>query len=230
MNQLNKLLVAIASVGALIFTAAACRADDIVDTTNAAVYMPPPPLFQPFTVGAEIGTTGYGGAADWRFMDHLGIGAAFDTFIYTYHGSIESGSYGIHLHLQSEPLTLNVYPWKRSSFRISVGALLNQNRLSGSSGDTITINGNTYGNPIISIKQGAENAYLTVGGNLYFDHGHHVSLGGQLGVIYTGDPKVFFTATGITQTDQQTEQAKIQHYANDFKFWPVVKLSLNYSF
>lgn len=227
---MNKLPVGIASVGLLILSAAACRADDIVDTTNAPVYTPQRPLFQPFTVGAQVGTTGYGGGADWRFMNHLGVGAAFDTFIYNYHGTIESGTYELHLRLQTEPLTLNVYPWKRSSFHVSVGVLFNQNRLSGSSSDTITINGNTYGEPIISIKQNAENPYLTVGGNLYFDHGHHVSLGGELGFIYTGRPNVFFTATGISQADQETEQAKIQHYANDFKFWPVAKISLNYSF
>jgi hypothetical protein len=230
MNQINKLPSGIACLGLLILTATACRADDIEESTNAAAYMPAQPLFQPFTIGGEIGTTGYGGAVDWRFLNHFGVGTAFDYLTYNYHGTIEDADYNVHLHLQSEPLTLNLYPWKRSSFHISVGALLNQNRLSGSSSDTITINGNTYGNPVVSIKQEAENPYLTVGGNLYFDHGHHVSLGGQLGFIYTGQPKVSFTASGITPTDQQTEQAKLQHYANDFKFLPVAKISLNYSF
>jgi len=230
MNQKNKLPIGIASLALLILTAAACRADDIEESTNAAAYMPPPRPFQPFTVGGEVGTTGYGGAADWRFLNHLGVGAAFDTFLYNYHGTIEGTDYNVHLHLQSEPLTFNIYPWTRSSFHISVGALLNQNRLSGSSTGTITINGNTYGDPVLSIKQEAENSYLTVGGNLYFDHAHHVSLSGQLGFIYTGQPRVSFTAVGVSPADQQTEQNKIQHYANDFKFWPVVKVGLNYSF
>lgn len=230
MKRINTLSLRIASIGLLIVAAAACRADDIEESTNAAIYMPPPPPFQPFTIGAEIGTTGYGGTADWRFLNHLGIGAAFDTFLYNYHGKVEDANYDVHLHLQSEPLTFNVYPWKRSSFHVSIGALLNQNRLSGSSSGSITINGNTYNSPVISIKQGAENPYLTVGGNVYFDHRHHVSLGGQLGLIYTAQPKVSFTASGISPADQQTERDKIQHYARNFKFWPVLKISLNYSF
>jgi len=237
MNRTNKLPITIASLGLLLLAATACRADDIEETTNAAAWTPAPPPFQPFTVGAQVGTLGYGGGADWRFLNHLGIGAAFNTFSYDYHGTIESAPYDIHLHLQSEPLTINVYPWTHSSFHISIGALLNQNRLSGSSDETFTINNNTYSSPVLSIKQEAENPYLTIGGNFYFDHGHHVSLGGELGVVYTGEPKVFFTAQNTSgypnsqyQADVQSELSKIQGYANDFKFWPVVKVSLNVSF
>jgi hypothetical protein len=238
MKLMNKLLAGLASAGLLIFIITACRADDIVDSTNTAAYMPPPPLFQPFTVGAEIGTTGYGGSADWRFLNHFGIGGGFDTLIYNYHGKIEDTDYHVHLHLQSEPLTLNVYPWKRSSFHISLGALFNQNRLSGTAavgaGQTVTINGTTYNGPVnlgLSIKQEAENPYLTVGGNLYFDHAHHISLGGQLGIIYTGEPKITYMASPpVTPSDEQAERNKIQHYAKNFKFWPVAKLSLNVSF
>lgn len=237
MNRTNKLPIEIVSLGLLLLAATACRADDIEETTNAPAWTPSPRPFQPFTVGAQVGTLGYGGGADWRFLNHLGIGAAFNTFSYDYHGTIESASYDIHLHLQSEPLTLNVYPWTHSSFHISVGALLNQNRLSGSSDETITINNNTYSSPVLHIKQGAENPYLTVGGNLYFDHAHRFSLGGELGFVYTGKPTVSFTAQntgGVPpaqyQQDVQSELSKIQHYANDFKFWPVAKVSLNVSF
>ena len=192
MNRTNNLSIEIASIGLLLLAVTACRADDVKQTPNPAS-TPSQPPFQPFTVGAQVGTLGYGGGADWRFLNHLGIGAAFNTLSYNYHGTIESANYHIHLHLQSEPLTLNVYPWTHSSFHISVGALLNQNRLSGNSDETITINGNTYGNPVVSIKQGAENPYLTAGGNLYFDHGHHVSLGGELGfVVYWPAEGLFF--------------------------------------
>jgi hypothetical protein len=238
MNRTNKLSVGIVSLGLLILTAAACRADDIEESTNAMAYMPAQPLFHPFTIGAEVGTMGYGGSVDWRFLNHFGVGSSFDYLTYTYNGKIEDANYDIHLHLQSEPLTLNVYPWKRSSFHFSVGALFNQNRITGTSivgaGDSVTINGTTYNGPIdlhLTIKQEPVDPYLTLGGNLYFDHGHHVSLGGQLGVVYTGQPKVsFYTTPTISPSDQQAEQEKIKHYARDFIVWPVAKISLNYSF
>ena len=33
------------------------------------------------------------------------------------------------LRLMSEPIGVDIYPWKKSSFRITVGIMLNQNEL-----------------------------------------------------------------------------------------------------
>ena len=87
--------------------------------------------YQPFTVGVEAGTTGAGGGANWRFSNHLGVGGAFDYLSYSYNGKVEDGNFNVRLRLMSEPLTLNLYPWKNHSFRISAGLLFNQNQLTG---------------------------------------------------------------------------------------------------
>ena len=96
--------------------------------------------------------------------------------------------------------------------------------------DTITINGNVYPNASLEIKQQAVDPYLAIGGNIYFDKGHHVSLGGELGVFYTGNPRVDLSVPGATAKDLQDEQSKINKYAKDAQFWPVLKVTLNYSF
>jgi len=177
----------------------------------------------------EAGTTGAGGAANWRFSNHFGVGGGFDYFRYSYSGTIEDINFDARLRLMSEPATLDLYPWKRSSFHISVGALFNQNHLTGTANGTITINGTTYNNTTatLDIKQQVVDPYVGIGGNLYFDRGHHVSLGGELGVAYTGDPRVSFNMPAATPQDQQYEQNKIHSYARDVQFWQV---SLNYSF
>jgi hypothetical protein len=231
MNHPRNLSTGVFILGFLTLTIAPCRADDAETSASSS----PPSPFQPFTLGVEVGTTGAGGAADWRFSNHFGVGTAFDYFAYTYNASIENNNYDARFRLQSEPLTLNLYPSKNHSFHVSVGAFFNQNQVTGTAIGTaqnpITLNGYDYiGTVNLTIKEQPVNPYLTIGGNLYFDHGHHVSLGGQLGVAYTGEPRVSLSAPGAPPEDVQGEQNKIESYAKKLQFWPIIKLSLNYSF
>ncbi|MGB7768222.1 MAG: hypothetical protein WBN22_05135, partial [Verrucomicrobiia bacterium] len=230
----NSIITGVAAFGLLTLTAMTVRADDMSTSTNA-ITRPPLSPYQPFTVGAEVGTTGFGGAANWRFSNHFGVGGGFDYFSYSYSGNIQGNNFDAKLRLQSEPLTLDLYPWKRSSFHVSVGGLFNQNHLTGTAtGNNINLNGTTYSGTLnLDIKQQAVDPYAAIGGNLYFDRGHHVSLGGELGVIYTGNPRVNLTANttpAANPSDVQAQQDKIQHYAKDAQFWPVLKVSLNFSF
>jgi hypothetical protein len=131
----------------------------------------------------------------------------------------------------SEPVTLNLYPSKNHSFHLSIGALFNQNQLNGSKTGTVNLDGTPYtGTVSLEIKQQPVNPYASIGGNLYFDKGHHVSLGGELGVVYTGDPQVSLSAPGAPPSAIAGEESQIHNYAKKAQFWPIVKLSLNYSF
>ena len=90
------------------------------------------PGHRPFAISAEAGTTGAGASGAWRFSNHFGARAGLHYFEDSLSKEIEGVNYDARLRLLSEPLTFDLYPWKKSSFRISLGALLNQNRLSGS--------------------------------------------------------------------------------------------------
>jgi hypothetical protein len=194
----------------------------------------------PYSVGLEAGTTGLGGNVAWRFMNNLGVESGFDYFDYSYNGTIKDNTYDAKLRLMSEPLNLEVFPWKRSSFHISLGALFNENRLSGSATGPLTLNGDKYtGNLNLLYKPETVDPYVGIGGNVYFDKSHHWSLMGALGVAYAGDGKVSLTGTGVPaqytssstfQQDLQAEKAKVQSYARDLRFWPVIKLGVTYSF
>ena len=105
------------------------------------------PDYRPFSLGLEAGTPGFGGSASWRFVDHFGVRAGFNYFSYSSSGEkflgeqIESVDIGgnvigvakidTKLSLMSEPLGLDIYPWKKSTFRITVGILFNQNEQAG---------------------------------------------------------------------------------------------------
>ena len=216
--------------GSIPFTASAAEA-----TTSEESFAPP--AYRPLTLGIEAGTTGAGGSLSWRFADHWGARAGFDYFEYSDSGfPIKALKYDAKIRLMSEPLTLDLYPWKGHSFHISAGVQFNQNRLTGTADATGTILPPArVGTLNLNIEQQLVNPYLSIGGNFfYFDHAHHWAMGGELGVAYTGDPKVSLTRTGppaaLLDAAVRAAQGGVQDYANQFKWWPVVKLTVSYSF
>src|SRR6267378_964811 len=195
------------------------------------------PLYRPLTLGLEGGSTGLGGSLSWHFADHWGVRSGFDYFQWSESGfAIKDLHYDAKIRVMSEPLTFDIYPWKKSSFHISLGVQFNQNRLTGSATDTGTIiPPEKLGTISLKIEQQLVNPYLSIGGNFfYFDRAHHWAMGGELGLAYTGEPKVNLTRNGvpsaILDAALRAEEAKIQDYADQFKWWPVAKLMVTYSF
>jgi len=136
----------------------------------------------------------------------------------------------------SEPLNLELFPWKRSSFHVSLGMLFNEERLNGTATGNLTLNNNKYpGNINLVYKPEVVDPYLGIGGNLYLGKAHHWSIMGALGVAYAGDGSVSLTGTTTPpsptfQHDLQVEKSKVKSYARDLEFWPVIKLGVTYSF
>jgi hypothetical protein len=200
----------------------------------------------PYSIGLEGGTTGLGGNLGWRFANHFGVGTGFDYFSYSYDGRIKDDHYDLKLRLISEPLNLQVYPWTRSSFRIDLGILFNENTLNGNAtanpGQTINLPAasgpnDRFPNATLSAsyKPDVVDPYVGIGGNLYFDKAHHWSLMGALGVAYTGDGTVNLSGSASQdnktfQNDILRERSKLQSYAREIPVWPVIKIGLTYSF
>jgi len=204
------------------------------------------PAFQPFTVGAEVATPGYGGSASWRFADHFGARGGFNYFSYSQTDKeIDGIKYNTELRLMSEPIGVDYYPWAKSSFRITVGIMLNQNELTGATpadpifGNTfININGTYYdsasiGGLNLKVEQQPISPYLSIGYSYFFDKAKHWSLSGELGVAYTGNPDATLT-TGIPgtvpQQDLNAEASQIEDTASKYKFFPILRIGVNYSF
>jgi hypothetical protein len=234
-TQMKTRLTGLAVIGISTFAAYTNYAQDSTNGVASAVDVPAQSrLNPPFTVGVEAGTTGFGGAANWRFLPHFGVGTAFDYFSYSLNNkSIQDATYNANLRLQSEPLTLDLYPGRRSSFHVSLGMLFNQDQLSGSAtGANLSFDNQNYtGNLNLNIKYQPVDPYLAIGGNLYLDDGHHISLTGTLGVAYFGDANVSLTSNPVDPTGTVAhEVSQVQKYANDLRFYPVIKLGLNFSF
>ena len=189
-----------------------------------------PPLYRPFALSLDAGTTGFGGSGSWRFADHWGARLGADYLSFSNTGvQIQDLHYSGTLRLLSEPLTLDIYPWQTSSFRISVGLMLNQNRFTGTADSAVV------GQLDAKIEQQPVNPYLSIGGNFfYFDHAHHWAFGGELGVAYTGDPQTSLTSSGTPGPGGAAAiaiaQQQLDKYAEKFMWWPVAKLQVTYSF
>jgi hypothetical protein len=240
----------------------------VLGFAHAATAATDEPNYRPFTISAEGGTTGLGGSASWRFSDNFGIRGGVNCFSYdtkelTYTTRAPGLSPDVDqkfdgtVRLLSEPLALDYYPSAKSSFRVSLGVLVNQNRFSATVKDSgvpdslFVINGQGYFQSSLpeldlEVKQQSLSPYLSIGGSIYLDKGRRWSINGELGVAYTGSPKVSLTAPNAvpivgTPEDQQlyndqlqanlnAEAKSVEKDAKDFKFYPIVKIGVSYSF
>jgi hypothetical protein len=87
----------------------------------------------------------------------------------------------------------------------------------------------------MKVRQQPVNPYLSIGGNFfYFDHAHHWAMGGELGVAYTGDASASLNRSGPSNpaiaSALQGAKDRLHDYADQFRWWPVVKLGVSYSF
>lgn len=203
------------------------------DGTNSLI-VAPVPAYRHWTAGVEAGTMGAGPDVRWHFSDLVGVGAAYDRMSFSGSGTIEDNEYHAHVRLMTVPVTADFYPMHNDYFHVSAGVLLNWNRFSGSSSGTVNLDGTPYvGTANLVIKQRPVDPYIAVGGNYYFTKSHHLSLGGEFGLAYTGIPRVNLTLnppSGAVETQRQQEEAKIRHDLHWVQLWPILKLSLNYSF
>jgi hypothetical protein len=208
------------------------------ESTNSMPVTPPPILYQPFSLGAEAGTTGFGGATGWRFANHFGLVGGMDYFNFSLNRTISGIPYSARLRMMSEHAGLNLYPWKNHSFYLSLGAYFNQNRLTGDavSDGTLAVNGFPVpAGDFVNLKyeQQPVDPYVAIGGNLYFDKAKHFSLGAELGAFYLGNPKVSIGATppgAVPQSDLDSYQQQVEDDLKKVPVWPVLKISICYSF
>jgi hypothetical protein len=224
------------SLGALGLNAQTARDNAALETTTNTPTAEV--AYHPFTISPEVGTTGAGATVGWRFADHFGVRAGMDYFQYSYSGNVKDAQYNLKFRLISEPLGLDLFPFKKSSFHLSLGALINQNQFTGANGsvESVTVNGTTYNNiPAgalsLKLKQPSVLPYASLGGSIYLGHAHHWALGGELGAAYGKWNVSFNDSSGtISASDIAAELSKVQNFANKFPVWPIIKLNVSYSF
>ncbi|MBZ9559220.1 MULTISPECIES: hypothetical protein [Modicisalibacter] len=195
-----------------------------------------------WSLGAEAGTTGFGGSLSYRFNDNLALTGSYGGFSYDgidhetddadYEGDADVDVYG---------LTLDYFPFA-GRFFVSLGAVRPDIAVQvvgrPKAGGSYEFNGRTYTAAEVGTLEGKASLgdsvqpYLGIG----WRGSHAAGLGmfGRLGAFLT-DAEVDLHATGAASDprlagDVQREEDDLQDDLDDYGFYPVAVVGLEYTF
>lgn len=205
------------------------------------------------TVGARVGTTGYGPELTFPISRRVGgrLAAGFGSFdvdfdskVVTYEGQVE---------MQNVLAVVDLFP-TGGRFRLSAGALVGDNRLSGDApvSDILLDNGITTppilaGMPLgsvhaeSSVEEVAPYVGIGFGRGPRREGGFHLAF--DLGVAYHGEPEVDLELNSpllplaaipalqpILDEIIAREERELAQELEEYRYFPVVALTLGYSF
>lgn len=198
------------------------------------------------SAAVEVGTLGPGLSLGWRLTEHLGVRGGVNYFSYSKDGKeVSDISYDSKLRLFSAPVGVDFYPWADSSFRITGGILINGNRFTADAPAQVpgalfidlggaSIDSAAIGDLHMKVDQNTISPYVGVGYTWFFGSEKRWSLGGEAGVAYAGSPNVSLSRNGAANAgiDNQLaiEQQQIEDDLNKYTVYPIVRVSVGFSF
>lgn len=192
-------------------------------------------------IGVTGGTLGIGPEVTYRASETIGVRANATFFGFDHEVDSSDITYDGELDLQSFGLMVDLHPFG-GGFRISGGARIGDNKVELSArpmGD-VEIGDDIYTAAEIGELSGNVAAkdfapMLTLGWAGGLTRG--IKLGLEAGAMFHGAPRVNdLTATGTLANDPQfraslmAEEAEIEEDIDNYKIYPVLQLSLGYSF
>jgi hypothetical protein len=202
---------------------------------------------QPLGVGVttRVGTLGIGVDVNKSLTPQLSGRVGFNFGNVGFNRTDSGINYDSQLNFSSVQLFGDYYPFSSSSFRVTGGLVAQNNRFAvtgkPSNNSTYTIAGNSYSvNDVGTLsgeyKYGNSIApYLGIGIGKSSNEG--LGFNADLGVMFTGSPKVSLTASNATFNNNPITRAQLDNQArqteNDlrgFNAYPVLSIGLSYGF
>ena len=194
-----------------------------------------------FTAGVTGGTLGIGPEITYRVSETIGIRANATFFGFDHEVDSSDVTYDGELKLKSAGVMLDVHPFG-GGFRISAGARIGDNKVELSARPTgeVEIGDETYSPQQIGELRGDVSAKdfaptLTLGWGGGLTPG--LKLGVEAGVMFHGTLRVNnLMATGTFANDPGfrdsllREEAEIEEDIDNYKIYPVLQVSVGYSF
>jgi len=201
------------------------------------------------SLGADIGTTGYGVTAVKKlsgFDDKWGVRVGYHQYSKTYNKTSDNTKYKFDLDLGDIQLMADYHPWN-TAFKLTFGAMYNGNELDGkitpNSASQIIIDGTPYTSTDlggVDVKVDFDNTiapYVGIGWDTSFYKPNKTwGFTFNLGVAYLGSAKVSYSpkygsvSSAIIDAKLEKEKASLQDDLDDFKYLPFISIGFNYKF
>lgn len=202
-------------------------------------------------ISARISTLGLGLEGSYLATPNVALRLGYNGYSYSHTETYQGVNYDGKLKLSSVSALADFYPSEHSGFHVSAGFLINNNKLTAhgkpdtsSSGQTFTLNGNTYNVTNVGGLDGRVNfsktsPYLGIGFGKPSEGGAMLRFLFDLGVVFQGKPSLSLTRNGGTtdptlssqiDADINAQQAKTQSDVNKFQYYPVVSFGIAYHF
>ena len=196
-------------------------------------------------LGLKMGTLGAGLELTMEAAENVNLRFGGNYFKLSREIDVEDNAYDMDLKLNSFTALADWYV-ADSSFRVTAGAFINENGLSGTSlaSNTYEINDTIYtsaevGTLTADIGFKSVAPYLGIGwGNPLADDSDW-SFMADLGIVFAGKPSLDIMTTGGTFSNNPLLLADIEQAEQDFrdtdeisylKYYPVISVGLNYRF
>ena len=193
-------------------------------------------------IGMKAGTLGLGLEAEQALSDVLSIRIGINYISYSYTGDQDDIDYDIDLELMTVPVLLDWHPFK-GAFRISAGALYNDNSLKGEavSDESYKIGDVEYSGSQLGILSGSVEFddfgyYLGIGCDTSFGKEDCFGFTFDIGAMYHGEPVVTLAADGPVagdpsfQRELDKERQSVQDDMSSYKLYPVIAIGMTYRF
>ena len=192
-----------------------------------------------FDVGVKAGTLGLGAEINYPFSSNMSVSVGINTFSQSETDNIDGNEYDVDVDLQTFSVLFNYHPFN-GTFRITAGAMLNNNELSltakPNAANQYEINGVPYDAGVVG-KLEATVDFNRIAPYVGIGLGHGTSSGLSftldVGVLLQGEPDVDLESDYADPTFQANlaqEEASAEDDISDFDVYPVIALGLSYRF
>lgn len=199
-----------------------------------------------YGIYGTAGTVGFGGGLAVDLNKHFGMRLGYTTYTYDVDDLEESElSFDGETELGGVQALVDWYPFG-GGFHISAGMMDSAEAeatavpVDGSfTFDGVEYDADDIGDARGSVDFGSTAPYLGLGFGRALSATGHFSFSLDIGLIFTGTPKVALSASCAAdddalcdglEEDVAAEEAELQEDVEDFKYWPVLSFGLSYKF
>jgi hypothetical protein len=187
-----------------------------------------------FGVAAKAGTLGYGAELGYRFNDYLGVRVGLNAGSYEFDQEDAGVNYKYKIDFDTVPALVDWYVFG-GTFRLTGGFVSNKNKMAGTATGSVDIGGVTYPNTTATADVAFEKSstYVGLGWGGVPSASKGFGLAFDLGAVLHGTPTAKLSATStvpIDPADLAREEQELNDELKDLKYWPVVSLTIGYTF